>query len=247
MNRITRRALLGFTGAAGIVAARRIGDRYGLIPPDHYGLFGVGETLTYASQRILTSGSSLAREFPRDQISQVTPVFGKPPKIATYQKLLADRFDDWRLTIDGLVSRPLHLSLTELRQLPQQTQVTHLACEEGWSYIAEWTGVPLSHILHLAGASERAKYVVFLPFDRAWESIDMADALHSQTILAHGMNGAALPLDHGAPVRLRVPRQLGYKSVKYLRHITVTDNIRAFGRGLGGSNPEDGYSWFAGI
>lgn len=249
---ISRRRLIvsGITvaaGTTGLAGAIRLADRYGLIPPDHGGIYGVGETLTYAAQRLLMSHHSLAREFNRSQISNVFPVNGMPPENETYQRLLAGGFADWRLTVDGLVARPSAFSLADLKGYPSHTQITHQACEEGWSFIAEWIGVRLSYVLDLVGVDPRARYVVFFPFDDFWESIDMADALHPQTYLAYGMNGQDLPTPHGAPVRLRVARQLGYKSIKYLSRVTVTDTLKPFGKGLGGFNPEHGYSWWAGI
>jgi DMSO/TMAO reductase YedYZ molybdopterin-dependent catalytic subunit len=234
-------------GASGLAAAARLADRYGLIPPDHGGIYGVGETLTYASQRLLMSHHSLAREFDRSRISKVFPVNGDPPLDETYQRLLAGRFADWRLKVDGLVARPSSFSLAELQSLPSRTQITHQACEEGWSFIAEWTGVPLSYILNLAGILPQAKYVVVFPFDEFWDSLDIPEALHPQTLLAYAMNGQELPTPHGAPVRLRVPRQLGYKSVKYLSRISVVDSLKDFGDGMGSRSPEIGYSWYAGI
>jgi DMSO/TMAO reductase YedYZ molybdopterin-dependent catalytic subunit len=237
-------AAAGVTGLAGAI---RLADRYGLIPPDHGGVFGVGETLTYAAQRLLMGQESLAREFSRGEISSVIPVNGRPPKTGPYQTLLAGGFRDWRLTIDGLVDRPATLSLADLQSYPSHTQITHQACEEGWSFIAEWTGVRLSYVLDLVGVKPQARYVVLFPFDDFWESIDMADALHSQTYLAYGMNGRDIPTAHGAPVRLRVSRQLGYKSIKYLSRVTVTDSLKPFGKGTGGINAEYGYSWWAGI
>jgi DMSO/TMAO reductase YedYZ molybdopterin-dependent catalytic subunit len=234
-------------GASGLAVAARLADRYGLIPPDHGGIYGVGETLTYASQRLLMSHHSLAREFNRSEISKTIPVDGKPPENETYQRLRAGGFADWRLTVDGLVARPSLLSLAELKSYPARTHITHQACEEGWSFIAEWTGVPLSFVLSRAGVLPRARYVVFFPFDDAWDSLDMPEALHPQTLLAYGLNGQELPAPHGAPARLKVPRQLGYKNVKYLSRITVTDTLKNIGKGLGSSSPEVGYSWFAGI
>jgi DMSO/TMAO reductase YedYZ molybdopterin-dependent catalytic subunit len=253
MNKISRRKLVtaGLTttaGASGLAVAIRLADRYGLIPPDHGGLYGVGETLTYATQRLLTSQHSLAREFSRSEISKVAPVNGKPPETENYRRLLATRFADWRLTLDGLVARPSSFSLADLKRYPSRTQVTHQACEEGWSFIAEWTGVPLSHVLNLAGVLPQAKYLAYFSLEEGWwDSIDMADAWHPQTLLAYGMNGQELPTPHGAPVRMRVARQLGYKSVKYLARLTVTDTMKNFGKGLGSAAPEAGFSWYAGI
>ena len=249
---ISRRKLIttGLAAAAsasGLAVAARLADRYGLIPPDHGGIYGVGETLTYAAQRLLMSPRSLAREFNRSEISRVIPVNGDVPENETYQRLAAGGFANWRLMVDGLVARPYAFSLAELKRLPSRTQITHQACEEGWSFIAEWTGVPFSYVLNLVGASPEAKYVAFFPFDTSWDSLDMADAWHSQTLLAYTMNGEELPAPHGAPVRLRVPRQLGYKSVKYLSRIMVTDTLKNIGKGLGSISPEIGYSWYAGI
>ena len=237
-------------GASGLAIAARLAERYGLVPPDHGGAYGIGQTLTYASQRLLTSHHSMAREFNRSEISKVAPVNGEPPKTDLYQRLLAGGFADWRLTVDGLVERPLSFSIEELKRFPSVSQITHQACEEGWSFIAESTGVPLSYVLNLVGVSTRAKYVVFYPLHSAkykWGSLDMADAWHPQTLLAYGMNGEALPSNHGAPLRVRVPRQLGFKSLKHLSTITVVESVKNIGKGLGSSSPENGFSWYGGI
>ena len=252
MSGISRRKLIttGLAAAAGasvLGIAARLADRYALIPPDHAGIYGAGETLTYAAQKLLMSHHSLAREFNRSEISKVFPVNGEVPENETYHRLLAHGFADWRLTVDGLVAHPLALSLAELKSFPSRNQITHQACEEGWSFIAEWSGVPLSYVLNLVGVRREAKYIVFFPFDESWDSLDMSDAWHPQTLLAYGMNGQELPTPHGAPVRLRVARQLGYKSVKYLSGITVTDTLKNIGKGLGSISPEIGYSWYAGI
>lgn len=249
---ITRRkvitaALTALGGASGLAVAARLADRYGLIPPDHGGLYGAGETLTYASQRLLTAHGSMAREFSRNEISNVAPINGPVPSSFDYRQLLAHRFNDWQLGVDGLVERPSSFSLSDVRSFPATTQITHQACEEGWSFVAEWTGVRLSHVLNLVGVRPLARYVVFFAYDDLWESIDMADARHPQTLLAYAMNGESLPAPHGAPVRLRVPRQLGYKSLKYLAQITVVDSLKDIGQGLGSISPELGYSWYAGI
>jgi DMSO/TMAO reductase YedYZ molybdopterin-dependent catalytic subunit len=165
-----------------------------------------------------------------------------------FKRLQDGGFADWRLALDGLVKRPATFSLAELKSLPQRRQITHLACEEGWSYIAEWIGTPLSQILEVAGTLPPARYVVYRSFQPDWwDSVDMADALHPQTLVAYGMNGAELPVGFGGPLRLRVPRQLGYKSVKYITRLTVTDDLKRFGKGLGSAAPEGGYAWYAGI
>jgi len=252
MSNFSRRKLIttGLAAAAGVVglgAAERIAQAYGLIPPDHGGIYGLGETLTYASQRLLTR-HSLAREFSRSQISKPPLANEMPPLNDAYKHLQAGGFADWRLAVDGMVARPASFSLGQLKSYPSHTQITMLQCEEGWSYIAEWNGVPLSHVLDAVGTLPQARYVVYFSIDPDWwESIDMADALHPQTFLAYGMNGDELPVGNGGPLRLRLPRQLGYKSVKFITHMTVTDSLKGFGKGLGSAAPEAGYAWYAGI
>jgi len=245
MSNLSRRKLItgglaATAGVSGLAVAARLANRYGLIPPDYGSLFGAGATLTYASQRLLTR-HSLAREFPRSLISKDPFPNGDPPRDEGFKRLEAGGFADWRLSIDGMVARPASFSLAELKSYPQRSQITHLACEEGWSFIAEWTGVPLSHILDLVGILPQAKYVVYFSVQRDWwDSVDMADALHPQTLITYGMNGADLPVGHGGPIRVRVPRQLGYKSIKHVARLTVTDNLKEYW-------PESSYAWYAGI
>ena len=252
MTKVSRRNLI-YTGLAagagtsGLAVAASLARRYGLIPPDAAGLYGPGETLTYAAQRLLTR-HSLAREFDRSQISQ--PPFANEigPLGDDFRRLQQGSFAGWRLAVDGLVAAPASFSLSELRGFPVRRQITHLACEEGWSYIAEWIGVPLSHILNLVGTLPEARYVVYRSIQSYWwESIDMADAMHPQTFIVHAMNGGDLPVSFGGPLRLRVPRQLGYKSVKFITSLTITDSLKRFGKGLGSASPEGGYAWYAGI
>ena len=249
---LSRRALVkaGLGAAAGVGvfgAGVRLLDRCGLVPANHRGIYGLSETLTYAGQRLLTKLPSMAREFDRSRISTVIPVNGKAPQTEAYQRLRRGGFAEWRLAVDGMVARPASLSLAEIKAFPSRSQVTHQACEEGWSFIAEWTGVPLSRVLEHVGIRPEARFVFFFTFDDWWDSIDMEDALHPQTLLAYGMNGASIPLDHGAPLRLKVARQLGYKSLKFLSRITVTDRPDGVGDGLGSGSPSAGYSWYAGI
>ena len=253
-RRFSRRKLIttglaATAGALGLGAAARIAQRYGLVPPDHGGIYGLGETLNYASQRLLTR-HSLAREFPRSQISK--PPFANeiPPLNEAFKRLQAGGFADWRLSIDGMVARPASFSLDQLKSYPSQSQITMVQCEEGWSSIAEWIGVPLTRVLDSVGVLPQARYIVYFSIDTDWwDSIDMADALHPQTFLAYGMNGGELPVGNGGPLRMRVPRQLGYKSVKYITHLTVTDSMKRFGKGLGSASPEGEkpYAWYAGI
>jgi hypothetical protein len=246
-RKMIARGLAAVTGVAGLVAAERIANHYGLIPPDSGGVWGPGETLTYAAQRLLMSHHSMAREFKRSDISRAIPVSGEPPSTGFYKEFLERGFKDWRLSVDGFVARPGSYSLDDLKRMPISSQITHQACEEGWSFIAEWHGVKLSYVLNLVGVSPKAKYVVVNAYDDNWDSIDLADAYHPQTFLAYGLNGDELPTRHGAPLRLRVARQLGYKSVKFLSRITVVDSLKHIGTGKGSLSPDFGYSWYAGI
>ena len=252
MSDLSRRKLIttglaATAGVAGLGVAARMAQKYGLIPPDHGGIYGLGETLTYASQRLLTR-HSLAREFARGQISKKPVANQIAPPTEAFERLQAGGFAGWRLSVDGMVARPASFSLAELKSYPSRSQITHLACEEGWSYIAEWIGVPLSHVLDTVGIHPQARYVVYFSIERDWwDSIDMADALHPQTFLAYGMNGGELPVANGGPLRMRLPRQLGYKSVKFITRLTLTDSLKGFGKGLGSAAPEAGYAWYAGI
>jgi len=253
MGEITRRKLITTgvavaAGATGIGAAARLAQRHGLIPPDCRGVYGPGETLTYAAHRVLGS-HAMAREFPRSQISKNPFANEVDPLGDEFKRLEAGGFADWRLTVDGMAARPAAFSYSEIKSFPTSSNITMIGCEEGWTYIAEWTGVPLSYILDRVGALPQVRYVVYRSFQHGWwESIDMSDALHPQTLVATGMNGTDLPVPFGGPLRLRLPRQLGYKNIKYLNKITLTDNPKPFGKGgTGGSASDAGYAWYAGI
>ncbi|HUI74615.1 MAG TPA: molybdopterin-dependent oxidoreductase [Candidatus Acidoferrum sp.] len=252
MSTISRRKLItsgiaATAGVSGLVVAAKLAKRYGLIPPDSGGIYGPGETLTYAAQRLLTR-HSMAREFSASQVSKKPFANEVAPLGEEFQRLQQSAFADWRLTLDGMVTRPATFTLAELKSFPRRSHITMIQCEEGWSYIAEWSGVPLSHILGLVGALPQVRYVVYRSFQTDWwESMDMADALHPQTLLTLGMNGGELPVPFGGPLRMRVPRQLGYKSLKYITRLTMTDGVKQFGKGLGSAEPEAGYSWYAGI
>jgi len=252
MNKISRRKLIvsglaATAGASGLYAAARLAEKYGLIPPDHGGIYGLGETLTYASQRLLTR-HSLAREFPRSSISPRPFPNELAPLTVDFKRLQAGGFADYRLSVDGMVAQPASFSIADLKSYPSRSHITQIACEEGWSYIAEWIGVPLSQVLNLVGALPQAKYVVYSSMEPdTWDSIDMADALHPQTFICYGMNGNDLPVPHGGPLRMRLPRQIGYKNIKFITHLTVTDDLKKFGKGLGSIACEYGYAWYTGI
>jgi DMSO/TMAO reductase YedYZ molybdopterin-dependent catalytic subunit len=170
-----------------------------------------------------------------------------PPSDA-FQGLQARGFADWRLAVDGMVARPGSYSLADLKALPMRSQITEVACEEGWSYIAEWIGTPLAEVLNAVGVLPQARYVAYFSIEHDWwDSLDMGDALHPQTLLTWGMNDGDLPVRFGGPLRMRVPRQLGYKNVKYITRMTVTDSMKGIRDGRGSAAVAGGYSWYAGI
>jgi DMSO/TMAO reductase YedYZ molybdopterin-dependent catalytic subunit len=225
------------------------------LPPTYGNVLRMGDVLTYKAQRLLLPTQSLAKEYDRREISSIVAIGTTDPADprqsafnatngALYERLRSDGFSDWRLSIEGRVARPGTYSLADLKRFPPRTQITKHTCEEGWSAIAEWTGVPLRRVLEAAGMLPSARFVNFYAFDDIAEGIDMFDALHPQTILAYGMNGRDLPISHGAPVRLRVETQLGYKSTKYIRRIVVKDEFDDLGK-LG--DLQNGWSWYAGI
>lgn len=253
---VRRRALLQ-AGAAGAAAAGLAGcERLSQSPTVREGLESA-EPLTKASQRALQGRSALAREYrPEDVIQPMRANGSTNPAAPEYRRLLESGFQDWRLQVHGLVRNSLSLSLDQLRAAPSRTQITRHDCVEGWSCIAKWTGVQLSRVLAEAGLLPNARYVVFHCADaldqqpngeRYYESIDLVDAFHPQTILAYEMNDAPLPVANGAPLRVRVERQLGYKMAKYLMRIEAVESFAHIGRGNGGYWEDRGYEWYAGI
>ena len=212
-----------------------------------------GEWLSYRAQRLLV-GSALAREFDPSEMSPVFRTNGNTmPRSGEYQRHAAEGFTNWRLSVDGMVARPTAYSLADLKALPARSQITRHDCVEGWSAIGKWTGVPLGRILSDAGLAPNARFIVFHCADDFsgtpyYESIDLADAFHPQTILAYAMNDGDLPVGHGAPIRLRVERQLGYKHAKFVMSIEAVEHLGGVGRGRGGFWEDAGnYDWFAGI
>lgn len=252
MSEISRRKLIigGIAAAAGassLAVAARLAKKYGLVPPDHGGLYGPGETLNYAFQRLVARHSN-AREFSRSQISPRPFPNELAPFNNDFKRLQSGGFADWRLTIDGLVERPGQYSLPQLKSFPVKSQITEVVCEEGWSYIAEWHGAPLSQVLDAVGARPQAKYVAYFSIEPDWwDSIDIDEARHPQTFLTYGMNDNDLPVGNGGPLRMRVPRQLGYKSVKFITRLSLVDDLKKVRNGLGSAAPEGGYAWYAGI
>lgn len=227
-------------------------------PKFNQGVLAKAEGLTRRAQRLVTDRKALAREFmPADISRDFKPNGTIRPQDDEYVALLQGNFADYRLTVDGLVEQPLSLTLAEVRGLPSRTQITRHDCVEGWSSIAKWKGARLASILDRARLKPNARYVVFHCADtleetldgtgQYYESIDLIDAYHPQTILAYEMNDATLPVAHGAPLRLRVERQLGYKHAKYVMRIEAVEKLSDLGRGQGGFWPDRGYEWYAGI
>jgi DMSO/TMAO reductase YedYZ molybdopterin-dependent catalytic subunit len=223
--------------------------------PSFRSLLESAERLTYRSQRFLVGRNALAREY---SASDRSPVFRSngtgDPDTPEYNALAASNFRQWRLKVDGLVSRPQALSLNELRAMSARTQITRHDCVEGWSAIGQWSGVPLSVVLNAALIAPQAKYIVFhcadtleAGADPYYESIDLIDAFHPQTILAYDLNGGPLPIPNGAPLRLRVERQLGYKHAKYVMRIEAVETLTGISGGKGGFWEDRGYEWYAGV
>ena len=239
---IKRREVL-LTGLASLSALILPGCNHEL-PPTYGNILRMGDAFTYGAQRTLLSGKSLAKEYSYRDISSFPATGTTQPVEENYGRLHDGGFTDWRLPIEGLVARPGSYSLADLQRFPARKQITKHTCEEGWTAIAEWTGVQLSRILEAAGMLPSARYINFYTYDGWADSIDMLDALHPQTILAYGMNGRDLPIPHGAPVRLRVENQLGYKSLKFLQRIVVADKFDDFGDA---GNLKNGWAWYVGI
>jgi len=246
-----RTFIAGLASAGGLVMA----GCSETLPPTYGNVLRMGDDLTYGAQRLLLPAGSLAKEYARSEISSILAIGTTDPADSrqpaynasageSYDRLRGTGFSDWRLSIEGHVARPRSYSLADLKRFPARTQITKHTCEEGWSAIAEWTGVPLRRVLEAAGILPTARFVNFFPYDNYADGIDMFDALHPQTILAYGMNGRDLPVAHGAPLRLRVERQLGYKSVKFIQRIVVTDKFDDLGK-VG--DIQNGWSWYAGI
>jgi DMSO/TMAO reductase YedYZ molybdopterin-dependent catalytic subunit len=224
-------------------------------PPTYGHILRMGDWLTYKSHRLLLPDTSLAREYELSDISPA-PAIGTtnpadpdkggvhPEYAPEYAAYLKDEFASYGLRVEGLVARPGMYSLAALKRMPARTQITRHACEEGWSAIAQWTGVPLKAVLEAAGILPNARYVQFHAFDGWGDGLDMIDALHPQTILAYGMNGRDLPIPHGAPIRLRVERQIGYKNMKFIRSIVVTEQFEDHGQF---GSIQNGWSWYVGV
>ena len=250
---ITRRKLVGGLGATAggllVTGCDKLNET-----PDFRETLRLGEALTYRAQRLISDRGALAREFSPDQRSPVFRANGTRMPIGdAYAAHAAANFADWRLQVDGLVARPRAFSMAQLHSMPRRHQITRHDCVEGWSAIGKWTGVPLKLLLDVAGVRQSARYAVFHCADdygpmNYYESIDLIDALHPQTILAWALNDRPLPIPNGAPLRLRVERMLGYKHAKYVERIELVDSLARFGKGKGGYwEDSNDYEWYAGI
>lgn len=222
------------------------------------GVLEQANVLTYTAQRALIGEQTLAREYAATEIRQgMKPNGSVEPTTAEYSFLRAQNFESYRLTVKGMVDREVSFSLAELRNMPSRSQITRHDCVEGWSCIAKWTGTPLGPILDMAGVKPQARFCVYHCFDNIqrtlsgdilyYESSDLVDAYHPQTILSYGLNDQVLPVSNGAPIRLRIERALGYKQPKYLHTIELVDDLSPFGKGHGGYWEDLGYDWFGGI
>lgn len=236
---ITRRKAIitGLTSIGGLLLAGCSKP----LPPTYGNILRMGDNLTYVAHRALLPGQSLAKEYNYSDISSFPATGTTNPASSNedYARLQKNAFADWTLSIEGSVSRPGSYSLADLQKFPSHTHITRHTCEEGWTAIAQWTGVPVSAILQSVGILPSARFINFYAYDGYIDSIDLLDAFHPQTILAYGMNGRNLPVPHGAPVRLRVENQIGYKSMKYLQRIVVTDEFVDTG--------DSGWAWYTGI
>jgi DMSO/TMAO reductase YedYZ molybdopterin-dependent catalytic subunit len=263
MADISRRRLLGLGAASAsslVLSGCSQFDFLGQRDNGTRNVIEMANSLTYQVQRLLIGADALAREFPESEIRQGQRPNGSTdprPTSPEYAGLVETGFADFRLTVTGLVETPLSLSLTELQNMPSRTQITRHDCVEGWSCIAKWTGVLLATLLDQAKVKPTARYALFRCYDTMggglsapepyYGSIDLQDARHPQTILAYGLNGQTLPVANGAPLRLRVERQLGYKMNKYVHTIELVDSFTAVGSGQGGYWEDHGYDWYAGI
>ena len=239
--------MMGLASLGGVALARYPKD----LPPTYGNLLRMGDTLTYAAHRTFLPGQSLVKEYTMADITSFPATGTVNPAVSVksalgddYRHSHSNGFAAWRLTVEGRVANPRSFSLAELRQFDARTQITRHTCEEGWTAIAQWTGVPLGLVLDAAGILPSARFVMFRSYDDWADCIDLLDAFHPQTILAYAMNGRDLPTPHGAPLRLRVERQMGYKSMKYLHRIIVLDEFDDGGKQ---GNIQNGWAWYTGI
>jgi len=249
-----RRRLITGLGAIGATAALTGCDSLSR-NEQVQGFLNNTQWLTRYAQRLAASRQSLAREFDKSMIAETFRPNGTTnPSNDGYQQMAANNFIDYRLKIDGLVDKPGEFSLEQLKAMPSRTQITRHDCVEGWSCIGQWTGAVLGDVLDQVRPKDSARFVVFHCADNTYggpvkyyESLDMIEAYHPQTLLAYGLNGADVPVANGAPIRLRAERQLGYKNAKYVMRLELVDSFKTIQGGMGGYWEDRGYEWWAGI
>ena len=243
--------MLGAGGALALSGCDAL-SRSGWFPK----VLATGEKLTEAAQQLIAPRRAMAQEFGEVDLSPGFRSNGTSmPANPQYLALAAGDFSDYRLEVGGLVEKPASLSLADLRALPSRTQITRHDCVEGWSAIGKWKGARLSALLDQVRPKPEARFVVFHCADPMeddgtspyYESIDMEDAYHVQTLLAYELNGVSLPIPNGAPLRLRVERQLGYKHAKYIMRVELVESFAKIAGGKGGYWEDEGYEWWAGI
>ncbi len=243
-----RRLFVASSIAAALGACAPIGTK--LNDSSFHELLRGAESLNYP----LIGTHGLAREYREQDVDRDFRVNGLPaPQSSQYERFVRDGFASYRLRVDGAVQRRMTLSLAQLQRMPQTTQITRHDCVEGWSAIGSWTGVRLSDVLDLAQPRDDARFVVFHCMDvddggtQYYESLDIRQARHPQTLLSLRLNDRAIDPDHGAPVRLRVPTQLGYKSAKWVARLEIVGSFATLFGGHGGYWEDQGYEWYAGI
>jgi DMSO/TMAO reductase YedYZ molybdopterin-dependent catalytic subunit len=251
-----RRLLLGALGGAGVFLLAGCEKFFNGMQQNKkvQSVLESAERLNRRMQRLLSGKSRLAQEFGEREISRYFKQNGNPPPFTIeYMTDAKSGWPNWKLEVAGLVGKPASFTLDELKAMPARTQITRHDCVEGWSAIAKWKGAPLSEIAKKVESQPNARYVVFYCMDTDdegnsfYESIDLRDARHPQTILAYEMNDRPLPVEHGAPLRLRVETQLGYKMAKYIRRIEFVADFKKIAQGKGGYWEDRGYEWYAGI
>lgn len=252
MTIISRRTLItsAALGAGGLLTGCDALNRN----PDFQRMLASAETANFTAQRALGDRFQMASEY---SVADLSPTFRangtRDPATPAYAASEAQGFANWSLRLFGLFEKPQQFSIAALQAMPQRTQITRHDCVEGWSAIGQWTGVPLKILLDIARLQDRARFLVFHCADKLggrpyYESIDLVDGFHPQTILAHRLNGEPLPVANGAPLRLRVERQLGYKQAKYITGIEAAASLAGIGEGKGGYWQDvANYAWYAGI
>ncbi len=254
-RRTALRAALASVGAVSLAGCDQLSQNESFVS-----VLKSAQNLSHSAHGVVAGRKALAQEFSQADVAAHFKGNGTlVPADADYHALMQGGFKDWKLEVAGLVENPASFSLAELHAMPSRTQITRHDCVEGWSSIGKWKGVQLSHVLELVKPLASAKYVVFRCADsmdgpsldghdsKYYESVDLDDAYHTQTVLAYELNDQPLPVNNGAPLRVRIERQLGYKHAKYLMRIELVESFTAIRVGKGGYWEDNGYEWYAGI